>query len=449
LNLPIKIDIFGRMKFVKIVLLLVLVGGFFNARAQSSAELKRRRIELTNELESLKRELQETQNNKKSTFKQLNILKAQISLREEKITTVNSEIRLLSSQINENTNTVHTLQEQLDQLKKEYAAMIVFAYHNQSAYNKLMFVFAAKDFNQAYKRLKYLQQFGNYRERQAQSIQGTQTVLHVKINQLDRTKNEKSNLLQEQQKEKETLGKERNSQVAVAQDLSKQEGQLKKQQRALLAQRRKVDQQFASALRREIAEARRKAEAEARAEAQRLAAIAAEKARAENKSAAEIAIAAKPKPIVRKTDSEVLSSTPEAAKLSNDFLGNRGRLPWPVATGQIVQGFGVYYTEGIKNDNQGIDIRTPANSPVRAVFEGEVSNVVDISGTYLVIIRHGKYFTGYLNLRSVSVSSGQKVNTRQTIGTAATDPATGETMVHFELRNVDAVVNPKSWLAPQ
>ena len=437
------------MKIVKLVLFFVFALCLCEAHAQSSAELKRRRENLNRELEGLNREYQETLRNKKSTIKQLNILKAQIGIREEKIVTVNSEIRLLNGQINESTNTVHTLQEQLNQLKKEYAAMIVFAYHNQSAYNKLMFVFAAKDFNQGYKRLKYLQQFGNYRERQAQSIQGTQKDLHVKINQLDRTKNEKNSLLHEQETEKETLGKERNSQAAVVTDLSKQEGKLKKQQRSVLAQRRKLDRQINAAVQRELAEARRKAEAQARAEAARLAAIAADKARAENKSAAEIAIAAKPKPIVRKTDSEVLSSTPEAAKLSNDFLGNRGRLPWPVATGQIVQGFGVYYTEGIRNDNQGIDIRTPANSPVRAVFEGEVSNVVDISGTYLVIIRHGKYFTGYLNLRSVSVSSGQKVTTRQTIGTAATDPATGETMVHFEVRNVDAVVNPKTWLAPQ
>jgi septal ring factor EnvC (AmiA/AmiB activator) len=449
LNLPIKINIFGRMKFVKLVLFFVFAFCLMEAHAQSSAELKRRRDNLSRELEDLNREYQETLKNKKSTIKQLNILKAQIGLREEKILTVNSEIRLLNGQISENTNTVHTLQSQLDQLKSEYAAMIVFAYHNQSAYNKMMFVFAAKDFNQAYKRLKYLQQFGTYRERQAHSIQGTQKDLHVKINQLDRTKNEKSNLLEEQRKEKENLAKEKSSQDEVVVGLSKQEGQLKKQRRDVRAKIARANREISSAINREIAEARRKAEAEARAEAARKAALAAEKARAENKSAAEIAVAAKPKPISRSSDSQILSATPEAAKLSNDFLGNRGRLPWPVAAGQIIQGFGTYYMDGIKNDNRGIDIRTPANAAVRAVFEGEVTKVVDISGTYLVIIRHGEYFTGYVNLRSVSVSAGQKVNTRQTIGVAATDPATGETSVHFELSRVSDVVNPKLWLAPQ
>ncbi|WP_345950531.1 peptidoglycan DD-metalloendopeptidase family protein [Mucilaginibacter sp. PAMB04274] len=438
------------MKFIKLVLFVILAFCIFDAHAQSSAELKRRRAELNNELEDLNREYRATLSNKKSTIKQLNILKAQIGLREEKIRNVNSEIRLLNNEISENSNTVQTLQQQLNQLKKEYAAMIVFAYHNQSAYNKLMFVFASKDFNQAYKRLKYLQQFGTYRERQAQSIQGTQKDLHVKINELDRTKNQKSSLLQEQEKEKETLGKERNNQVAVVADLSKQEGQLKKQQRAVLAQRRKVDQQISAAIRREIAEARRRAEEEARAEAARRAALAADKARADNKSAAEIAVAAKPKPITRKTDSEVLSATPAAAKLSNDFLGNRGRLPWPVGVGQIIQGFGIYTTpEGIRNDNRGVDIRTSGGAPVRVVFEGTVAAVNDISGTYLVVIQHGSYFTGYANLKSVSVSAGQKVSTRQTIGAAATDAATGETTVHFELYNGSTPVNPKSWLASQ
>ncbi|MVN92385.1 murein hydrolase activator EnvC family protein [Mucilaginibacter aquatilis] len=437
------------MKFIKVLLFAVSVLGVVQVHAQSSAELKRRKEKLNSELADLNREYEETRKNKKATIKQLNILKAQIALREEKITTVNSEIRQLNGQINENTNTVHTLQGQLDQLKKEYAAMVVFAYHNQSAYNKMMFVFAGKDFNQAYKRLKYLQQFGTYRERQAASIQGTQKELHVKINQLDRTKNEKSNLLEEQQKERETLGKERNTQTAVVNDLSKQEGTLKKQQRTLMAQRRQIDRQIQNAIAREVEAARRKAEAEARAEAARRAALAAEKARAENKSAAEIAEAAKPKPITRSTATEALTATPEAAKLNNDFMGNRGLLPWPVATGQIIQDFGPYVSDGIRNDNHGIDIRTSSGAAARAVFEGTVISVNDISGSYMVLLRHGSYITAYANLRSVSVSAGQKVNTRQTLGSVATDPFTGETVIHFELNKAGAIVNPKTWLASQ
>ena len=188
------------MRFLKIVFFLLCIFTVIDAHAQSSQELKRRRDQLNQELQQLNQEYQQTASNKKSTLKQLNILKSQISIREEKINVINSEVRNLDNQISESNNSVHSLQNQLSQLKKEYAAMILFAYRNQSAYNELMFIFAAKDFNQAYKRLKYLQEFGDYRQRQAESIQGTEKDLSVKIVELDKTKKEKSTLLQDQEK---------------------------------------------------------------------------------------------------------------------------------------------------------------------------------------------------------------------------------------------------------
>ena len=151
------------MKFFKAVFFLLLVFAAVGVHAQSSTELKHQREILTQQLEQLNQEYQETANNKRATLKQLNLLKQQINLREQKINNINSEVRNLDNQISENNNFVHDLKGQLDQLKKEYAAMVLFTYRNQSAYNKLMFIFSAKDFNQAYKRLKYLQQIGTYR----------------------------------------------------------------------------------------------------------------------------------------------------------------------------------------------------------------------------------------------------------------------------------------------
>ncbi|MDB4922348.1 murein hydrolase activator EnvC, partial [Mucilaginibacter sp.] len=343
-------------------------------------------------------------------------------------------------------NFVRNLQTQLDQLKKEYAAMVLFTYRNQSAYNKLMFIFAAKDFNQAYKRLKYLQQIGTYRERQAGYIQETQTELHVKINELDKNKKEKNNLLIDQEKEKKTLGDEKTAQVQVVADLSQHEGQLKQQQQDIQKKIAKKNKEIAATIRREIEEARRKAEEEARAAA-RAAAAAAAKAKAENK---DVATVPKVRTITKNSsNSEVLNATPEAAKLSSDFLDNRGALPWPVANGSVKQGFGIYYDETrIKNESLGWDIKTNAGASVRAVFQGEVSNVKDVSGTYLVVIKHGEYFTAYSNLKSVNVRAGQKVSTKQVIGTVATDSSTGEAIVSFSLYKGISAVNPKIWLAP-
>jgi septal ring factor EnvC (AmiA/AmiB activator) len=421
------------MKFLKALFFLICVVAVVNVHAQSSSELKRQREKLNDELQQLNREYQETVNNKKTTLKQLNLLKRQINLREEKISNINTEVRNLDNQISENTNTVHSLQSQLDQLKKEYAAMVLFAYRNKSAYNKLMFIFASKDFNQAYKRLKYLQQFATYRERQAGYIEGKQKDLHVKIVQLDKTKEEKHTLLLDQEKEKATLGKEKNNQLAVVKDLSQHEGQLKKQLREVQKDIAAKNRAINNAIRREIEEAKRKAE-----EAERLAAA---KARANNKDAP-----VPSKPVARKTTSEIMNATPEAARLSSSFLDNRGRLPWPVANGKINHGYGAYTIEGIRMDNQGYDIATNPGAPVRSVFEGEVNKVIDITGTFLVIIRHGEYFTVYSNLKSVSVSKGQKVSTKQVLGTVATDSSTGDTDVHFELWRGSNPVDPGAWL---
>ncbi len=191
------------MKFFKgaVVLLFLLLTS--QAFAQSSAELKRRKEALSREIESLNRSLRSTSSTKRLSLKQIKYLNAQIRLREEKINTINSEVRLLDNQISDKTNTVRSLVAQLQKLKKEYAGMILFAFRNQSAYSKLMFIFASRDFNQAYKRLKYLQQFSEYRKKQARYIEETQAELTSNIRELDRNKIEKRNLLVSQEKEKQ------------------------------------------------------------------------------------------------------------------------------------------------------------------------------------------------------------------------------------------------------
>ncbi len=425
------------MKFFKILFFLFGVFIAVNIHAQSSDELRRRRERETQELERLNREYEGISKNKKTTLKQLSLLRAQINLREEKINGINSEIRNLDSQISENTNTVHSLQNQLTQLKKEYAAMILFAYHNQSSYNKLMFIFAAKDFNQSYRRLKYLQQFGTYRERQAHYIEGTEKDLHVKINQLDNTKKEKKTILVDQVKEKMTLGKQKKDEVKVIATLSKQQGQLLQQQKELQRKIARTNQEISAAIRREIAEARRRAEEEA--------ARAAKTGNVGNKGGVNAR-----KPITKNsTTSEVLNATPEAAKLSSDFLGNKGRLPWPVTNGVPIQEFGRHTEQGIVSENNGIDIKTNENAPVRAVFEGKVKTVRNVYGTLIVIIVHGEYFTVYSNLKSVNVSVGQKVSTMQNIGVAGVETTTGITQIGFQLYKGGSAINPKPWLASE
>ncbi|TAF78469.1 MAG: peptidase M23, partial [Sphingobacteriales bacterium] len=169
--------------------------------AQTRADLERKKAQLNKDIEMINNTLKQTSTDKRVTLKQLNDLRTQIRLREEKISTINSEVRLLSGEINESVNNVRNLNTQLGQLKKDYSAMILFAQKNQSAYSKLMYVFAADNFNQAYMRMKYLNQFGQYRMKQAGYIETTQTKVKIKIKELNQNKRQKDNLLNDQVRE--------------------------------------------------------------------------------------------------------------------------------------------------------------------------------------------------------------------------------------------------------
>ena len=423
------------MKFNKALLLVVSLFFCVNAFAQSSKELKRKKEALQREIELAQRNLNKAASGKKLTLGQINAIKAQIRLRQEKISTINSEMKSLDHQISENTNKVHNLKGRLADLKKEYAGMIRFAQRNRNSYDKMMFIFAAKDFNQAYKRIKYLQQFGQYRKKQAAYIQGTEKQLSNQIVVLDKDLKNKGNLLKEQESEKNKLDKNRSEQTVVLNKLSKQEKQFQQDISRKRQQQASIDRQISAAIAREIAAARKKAEEEAR-ERERLAEA---KAKAENKPSP-TTTASKPK-----TASEALRSTPEAAKLSDAFEANRGSLPSPVANGYITGRFGAYKVDQATAMRNGVVFQTSEGAAVRAVFNGTVSSVFQQFGKFYIVIIHGEYFTVYEGLQSASVSKGQKVTTKQTIGTAGTSDGVPE--LGFQIHRGATAQNPESWLA--
>ncbi|WP_316811324.1 murein hydrolase activator EnvC family protein [Pedobacter heparinus] len=432
------------MKLSRFLFLLFFIGSTCTTSlvfAQSSSELKRKKEAIQREIELLQRNLNKTAKSKKLTLGQINALNAKIRLMQDKITVINSEIKNLDNQIHENTNTVISLKGQLSQLKKEYAAMIRFAQRNKNAYDKMMFIFAAKDFNQAYKRIKYLQQFGQYRKKQAGYIQGTQKDLNYKIVVLDKNLKEKSSLLHEQENEKDKLGKNKSQQSAVLNKYSKQEKQYRQDIATRKRQQAQLDRSIRAAIAREIALERKRAEEAARAAAAKAAAAAAAKARAENKPVPAAAPAAKPKA----NSSGYLAATPEAARLSAAFESNRGSLPWPVAAGSITESFGKHKEGQATYDNAGVTIQTAEGAGVRAVFNGKVTKVGNALGRYYILIKHGQFFTVYQNLRSVSVSAGDEVTTKQNIGTVASSGDIPE--LQFQIYRGTAAQNPASWIA--
>lgn len=423
------------MKLKKLFLSLLFIALSSTVFAQSMEQLKRNKEALDRQIELAQKNLNKTVNGKKLTLTQINTIKAQVRLMQQKISTINSEMKNLDNQINENTGKVHNLQGRLADLKKEYAGMIRFAQRNRNSYDKMMFIFASSDFNQAYKRIKYLQQFGQYRKKQAAYIQGTEKELSDKIVVLDRNLKTKSSLLKEQVSEKSKLDKKKNEQSVVLNQLSNQERQISQDIQKKRREQDAINRKIRAEIQRQIA-LERKREEDRIKEEQR---IAAAKAKAENRPAP-VVVATK-----KMTDSEILRATPEAARLSDAFESNRGSLPAPVANGYITVRFGKFMVDQASNDNPGVTYQTSEGAGVRAVFNGTVGTIYPIMGRYNVIIRHGAYFTVYQNLKSISVTSGQKVTTKQSIGTAGLNDGVAE--VGFQIIKGAVPQNPESWLA--
>lgn len=416
------------MKLQRLLLLFLFVSVTTATIAQTSSELKRNKEAIQREIDLLQRNLNATSSSKKLTMGQIRAINSKIRLMQNKISIINSEVKNLDNQIHENTNEVHTLKGQLGQLKKEYAGMVRFAQRNKNAYDKMMFIFASDNFNQAYKRIKYFQQFGQYRKKQADYIQGTQKKIEYKIVVLDKNLKEKSHLLTEQEQEKVKLGKNKVEQSQMLSQISKQEKQFRQDIAERKRKQGEIDRAIRSAIQREIELARKKAEEEER--------LAAQKAIAEGR----------PVPVAKeKTNSSYLTASPESAKLSAGFENNRGRLPWPVGQYSIVERFG-NHTEGQANyTNDGINILTEPGATVKAVFEGDVLFVRELYGTYIVALRHGDYFTIYQNLKTVNVAKGNKVETKQVLGVVASKE--DGPILHFEIMRGQTKLNPEAWIA--
>ena len=146
-----------------------------------------------------------------------------------------------------------------------------------------------------------------------------------------------------------------------------------------------------------------------------------------------------------KEEAPKMTMASEDLRISGSFESNRGRLPMPVAGNyRIVSHFGQYNVDGLKNvrlDNKGINILGSPGAVVRSIYDGEVSAVFSLGGTTGVMVRHGSYISVYCNLGSVSVRKGQKVSTRQALGTVGRD-----NILQFQLRRERSKLNPESWL---
>ncbi|MFO8054544.1 MAG: peptidoglycan DD-metalloendopeptidase family protein [Bacteroidales bacterium] len=409
----------NRIKRLVILPVLIFCAGLSLYGQTKKEELRKEKQEIEETIRYTNKLLSETADDKKSSLKQLSLLEQSVKNREQLITTISSEVAYLNDQIRQNKREISRLNQELEQLKDEYAKMIYHAYKTRSRYHRLMFIFSAEDFDQAYRRLKHFRQYADYRRKQAALINEKKEKLSERNATLKEDTERKTDLLANKEQERRKLKAEKEGHSQTVHNLQEKEQQLK----------------------RELAQKRAQAE-ELENEIERI--IAAEMAEAETATPDE-------------SPSPEFKLTPEQVELSDDFTSNKGKLPWPTKRGIVSSKFGRNAHEnlqGIVELNNGITIQTSKNAEVMAIFSGKVTKVISIGGKKAVLLQHGDYFTLYDHLADVTVNPGQSISTGDVIGIVKTDRDSNRSEINFQIwqarkKGQPEKLNPALWLLPR
>ena len=451
-------------KFIVVAILSVLV---CSLQAQSVKELEKQRNKTLQLLESTSKMLNETKKSQRSSLNKLTIINKNIVERKTLINNIGKEINELDGEMQRLNQEKRLLENRLSTLKRDYARLVQEAHLNRSVYTKIMFVLSANSFDQSYRRLRYLQEYSDYRKQQVRKIENVKTQIVVKSDSLNKNKQTKVEVVKQKEVEANKLTNDEKKEKGMLTDLKKKEKKLM----ADLKKQQKIANDLNNKIARIIAEEIRKAELKRKAEQERAAAeerkrLAAEEKRrlaAEQKNKGTKSSTPSTKPSTKKEEKELATSAPvqsasvsmltkEEKLISGNFSANSGRLPWPTDKGFISGHYGVHPHPVLKHvttNNKGVYIQTPSGTNARAVFEGEVTQRFSIPGSNnAVIIKHGEYRTVYANLTSIYVNIGDKVSAKQSIGKIYTDGDNdNKTELYFQIYKGRTLLNPEGWIA--
>jgi septal ring factor EnvC (AmiA/AmiB activator) len=372
------------MRFLLIVVLILV---FLNnvLSGQTKAELEERRKKTLEEINYVDNLLKTTAKEKTEGINSVKIIGRKLDLRESVIKGMREEIDLIADRIELNNLAIEIMESDLIALKSDYAKAIANSYKSKKGNPELIYILSAKDFNQGYKRLKYLQQMAKFRRRESEIILELKSQIETSKKKLEDDLNRISDLKTREERQKKLLENEQIKKQEMVKSLTKRERQLEKE----LEEKKRIARKIEREIEQIIEEERRKT-----------------------------------------VKSE---TTPEQKLIGENFSENRGRLPWPVENGVITSHFGVHQHPVFKyltEDNIGIEITSSGKMNARSIFQGQVAKVFAISGANMtVIIRHGKFLSVYANISSVKVKPGDKVIAKQDIGEIYLDPANGNNSV--------------------
>lgn len=423
----------------RLLALLLLLSLSTASYAQSTKKIRGLKSEQQQVKKDIAKQQKRLKTNESDVEKRLNglmVINADIDEKKKSIDSIRSDMAALDEEIRSLNVQIADLKRQLEDRKEKYVKSLRYMHRNRSIQNQLMFIFSAKNFTQMYRRMRFMREYASYQKAQGEEIKLKQKEVEQKSQQLTAAKEQKSSLLAKGERERQALEQKQREQQKTVAELKKQQKTIK----SLIAKQKERDAALNAEIDRlveiEVEKARMRAAEEARKKAE--AAKAAEEAK-KGKSKKKSETAAKPAPKFTEPSSD-------DRKISGSFESNKGRLPMPVTGSyKIVNHYGQYTVQGLSNvrlENKGINILGNPGAQVRSIFDGEVSAVFSTGGVTGVMVRHGSYISVYCNLSSVSVHKGQKVSTRQTIGTIGKD-----NILQFQLRKERDKLNPELWLA--
>ena len=369
--------------------------------ADSVKDLQKKQRKLQEEIEQTNKMLKQTKRDENATLNKLQLIGQNIKTQKKLINTLDNEITALDREMRHLSKIRDSLQIVLERYKSDYAQMIRQSHYARMQQSPLLFLLSSDSFQQLVRRTRYLQEFAHFRQEQVRRIENTQREIDTQNELLLVNKSDKQTALNTRKREQENLKRdERKQQTMLTQLKSKEKDlskKLKQQQKKVAELNKKIDD------------------------------------------------------LVKKQASSTTTLTKEQQLLAGGFEANKGRLPWPVEKGMISGHFGKQqhpvYSQ-VTMDNKGIYLQTTAGSKARAVYKGEVTSCFMIANTYAVIIQHGNYRTVYSNLSKLNVKQGDKVETKQAIGTIFTDPEQDQkTELYFQIYKDRDILNPELWIA--
>lgn len=397
---------------------LLLCNTIIGQKSTEQERLEERKEQINKEIAAFKALLQVENKKEKSVLSEIAEQKARIRLSERLISTTSKQMRLLDDDIYLKQLEINKLNRELKILKEDYAKMIVKSYKSRNDQSRVMFVLSSQNFLQAYKRIQYMKQYASFRKMQGEEIGEKQDKLaEAKIKQ-EASKKDKEKALADNIAEKKIIEEQKKEQEKLAQELQKNKKKYSVEIDKKQKESKEIDRQIKKLIAEAIAEANKKNETKTG--------------------------------VKSSGSSSKFDLTPEGKIVSNNFKANKGKLPWPVEKGYVQLKYGNYQDPIHKNVthlNSGVEIASQPGSYARSIFDGEVLQIQRINGNKkAVFIRHGDFITVYLNLESVSVSVGDKISVKQSLGKIITD-SSGKAILKFMVYQNATTLNPEDWLS--